>query len=152
MQIKEFQSTPYYFHLAFRISGGRFWRSPLRVILRLQASVCACPCAGSVQTYMCACLVCSMKKKSGHISSKFPGNKAGFGGKCLLEKSLLFKEILTKPKRRTPLQFRVIANDGRPVFTSWIHPGGAGPRAWPMATVVEGPARGGGGPVRAEGW
>ena len=45
MQIKEFQSTPYYFHLAFRISGGRIWRSPLRVILRLPRGgprVCDC--------------------------------------------------------------------------------------------------------------
>ena len=48
--------------------------------------------------YMCACLVCNMKKKSGHISSKFPGNKAGFREKYFPEKSPFFKEILRDAK------------------------------------------------------
>ena len=56
--------------------------------------------ARSVHTYnihICACLVCNMKKKYGHISSKFSGNKAGFREKYFPENSPFFKEILINP-------------------------------------------------------
>ena len=65
----------------------------------------ACVCPWTVRgpcipynIHICACLVCNMKKKYGHISSKFPGNKAGFREKYFLEKSPFFKEILRDAK------------------------------------------------------
>ena len=72
-----------------------------RVFVTGKACVCPWTVRGPCILYnihICACLVCNMKKKYGHISSKFPGNKAGFREKYFLEKSPFFKEILRDAK------------------------------------------------------